>query len=860
MRYLKLKEQLLNEINMSPNALRRAAKEIGARAGMEFEMIVPGAAESEEGDDYREPDYDSNEGIRRIQDAFDFFYDGDFNSRSDCQRLVDKMRDDYNDWLSNQVGDRWETDKEEAIYDWLRYNAAPSDVFGILGQEEDENGNYPDPTKEDYRNAAAKVSEDQISPWYEEAEEDFNDNFYNEADLESEWLEHEGIDTMSDVENHYNITWPHYYNPDTSGGDVSIEDAADSFSRAIGREVQASQNYHSRSVERPSASKLHYVVEPDGSLEADEPEDGGLEFVSPALPIDELLDDLKKVKAWADKTGCYTNDSTGLHINVSVPAWQGDLSKLDYVKLAVLMGDEYVLANFGRTGNTYAKSALKIVKDNITQRPEDVKLLLDQMKEHLNTSAAKLIHSGSTSKYTSVNTKDGYIEFRSPGGDWLNENFDKIESTLLRFVVAMDAAVDETKYKEEYAKKLYKLLAGNDKDSTNTMAYFAKYAAGEMPAAALKSFIKQAQFERSVGKEPNGKKMWYRVDKEGRGKSGASVEVVATSKEEALQKAASEWSLKLSALSAAAVYPVRPFDNNADNWEIYNNHTGELIGTFKSVTPNGSNRDEAGDDYRTWRYNNGIRTTDPRSMSYRPKFDKNRYELFNLDRNIKLDEPVPSNVTTDEQALTFLDDYINHGPHGLQPFQAKRMFGIRRWGDETAEPILATPFHATSGEPQPAGSVGQDVTSPTGQWKIVDGLGREVYRFRPAQNTEAKAKELAAAWAQDGQFDGNYQVVPVGHNDSTPRPIPGVTDIEPDISTSSTAPVPGSTQDLQQQRAQGGFTGTWKVMVNGREVYRFSGVGNAQADANRVASTWAQNNGYARQLQAGEVEVLPIMG
>ena len=169
MKYLELKEQLLNEINMSPSALRRAAKDIGAKAGMEFEMIVPGAAESDEGDDYQEPDYDSDEGIRSIQDAYDFFYDGDFNSRRDVERLRDQMTEKYHEWLGDKIGERWETDKDEAIYDWLRYNAAPSQVFEILGQEEDENGNFPDPTKEDYKNSAAKVSEDQINPWYEEA-------------------------------------------------------------------------------------------------------------------------------------------------------------------------------------------------------------------------------------------------------------------------------------------------------------------------------------------------------------------------------------------------------------------------------------------------------------------------------------------------------------------------------------------------------------------------------------------------------------------------------------------------------------------------------------------------------------------
>jgi hypothetical protein len=814
MKYLELKEQLLNEINMSPSALRRAAKDIGAKAGMEFEMIVPGAAESDEGDDYQEPDYEQDESIRSIQDAYDFFWDGDFNSRRDAERLRDQMTDNYTDWLGTQSGDRWESDKEEMIYDWLRYNAAPSDVFGILEVAASASGDYPDPSKEDYRNAAAKVVEDRIDPWYEDAYQDFTDNFYRDADMESEWLEHEAIESMADVEQNYNIVWPHYHNPDTSGGDVSIQDAADSFSNAIGKEVQASDNYHSRSITRPSATELHYVVEPDGSLSADNDKDGGLEFVSPALPIDELLDDLKKVKAWADKTGCYTNDSTGLHINVSVPKWQGDLQNLDYVKLAILMGDEYVLENFGRSGNTYAKSALEIVRNNITQRPEDVKRLLDTMKEHLNTSAAKLIHSGSTSKYTSVNTKDGYIEFRSPGGDWLNSNFDKIESTLLRFVVAMDAAADETKYKEEYAKKLYKLLAGNDKDTTNTMVYFAKYAAGELPQSALKSFIKQAQFERKAGKEFNGKKMWYRVDKEGRGKSGASIEVVARSKEEALEKAASEWSLKLSALSAAAVYPVRPYQE--PKLGPSNPDGAYVISQFRSDGPNwvayrfnADTWNKAEWVLKDWLTANDI-TDAAEIRKYTIRYDPTlaygqpaespaaqptqRYEIYNKQTGNSVEDA--DGITNDAQALIRLNDYIEMGPHTLQRGQATAIFGIRRVGGRPVEPI-----RATVGAPQPAGSVGQ----------------------------------------------------------STPRPIPGVTDIEPDIEQNFT-PVPGSTTDLAQQRATPGtFTGAWKVMNvdTGQELYRFSGIGNSQSDANGVALQWIRQ--HAPNTDLVQIEVVPIM-
>jgi hypothetical protein len=74
--------------------------------------------------------------------------------------------------------------------------------------------------------------------------------------------------------------------------------------------------------------------------------------------------------------------------------------------------------------------------------------------------------------------------------------------------------------------------------------------------------------------------------------------------------------------------------------------------------------------------------------------------------------------------------------------------------------------------------------------------------------------------------------------------------------------LPGSTQDLQRQRAQGAFTGQWKVVDDsGRELYRFGGVGNSQADANRVAQQWINTQrAQGREIDARELDVLPIMG
>jgi hypothetical protein len=82
MRYKEIKiiqeDRDLFEINMSPSNLRAEAAKTGAIAGMEFEMIVPDVKGN---DPEMEPDYDSDERCRSIDDAVEFFHDGDYNGR-----------------------------------------------------------------------------------------------------------------------------------------------------------------------------------------------------------------------------------------------------------------------------------------------------------------------------------------------------------------------------------------------------------------------------------------------------------------------------------------------------------------------------------------------------------------------------------------------------------------------------------------------------------------------------------------------------------------------------------------------------------------------------------------------------------
>jgi hypothetical protein len=474
-------DQDLFEINMSPTNLKKLAAQTGALAGMEFEMIVPGADSGDENDP--EPDYDQDERCRSIEDAVQFFFDGDYNGRRDVERLRERMQQDYFEWLDDKIRNDYDSDGQDFIREWVGNNVDESEW-----NPDDLEGTARTESLEEF---ADIVQGDPNNDYYQQAYDEYREENQDSYD-ESDWLDAEDLDLMSGVENAYEISWPHWAG--SSGQGASIESVADEFREAIGRKVNWSDSYHGGKRE-PNT----YVVEPDGSLNPDDNNDAGLEFVSPPLPIDDMISDLNKVKAWADQRGCYTSAAakTGLHINVSVPGFDND--KLDYVKLALLLGDEYVLNQFGRLGNSYAASAMGIIKERIAQRPEDAAAMLQKMKTGLGELATKVVHSGSTSKFTSINTKSGYIEFRSPGGDWLDDNFDKIETTLMRFVVALDAAMDPAKYRDEYLKKLYAVL--KPKDQNDTLGYFAKFAAGELPKAALKSFIRQAQLERNKVKD-----------------------------------------------------------------------------------------------------------------------------------------------------------------------------------------------------------------------------------------------------------------------------------------------------------------------------------------------------------------------
>ena len=830
-----LEDEYLPEVKMSTANLRQLAAKTGARAGMEFEMIVPDVGGVDLEPEY-ERDEDRDQRTRSFSDIEEFFFDGDYNGRGDIRRLMEAIDEAYQEWKMDQVSDDWIREGLDYMRDYIENN----DLFDreeALDTARDEvidaNPDLPTDSEEFQQLINARINE--LQEEFVQNEFDAQGNLYNDAFTEFADEKNNDYDEgdflrdnypyMSDIEREFDIQWPYYYDiNDGQSGEANVDEVADEFSDAIGKPVNASSSYHGARRE-PG----HYVVEPDGSLEGDDVGDTGLEFVSPPLPIDELLSDLNKVKEWAGSRGCYTNDSTGLHINISVPDYS--LEKLDYVKLALLMGDEYVLELFGRSGNHYAKAATGKIRDALRKNPDLAPALMDKMRGHMEDLATKAIHSGTTDKYTSINTKTGYIEFRSPGGDWLDANFDKIENTLLRFTVALSAAIDPQAYRKEYLKKLYKMLEGSqEKGGVDVVQLFSNYSAGELDKAALIRQVREKQLARNLakGKTPPGQKYWWSVTNPAN--SFASIEVVATSKEEAIEKAIEpgnypEWARVQNTLRAT---PLRPYQepqapNQTGNWGIWMQGPGRFARAPGQIDNSVLRRFPSREAAEQWiaqtRSTNSALRTDIEVREIEPAATSQpqqgsgayTYRVFTTDGNQTVGTFQSDGIQGSTNANIAFRNYLTSiGRDSAAGFNYEQI------GRERQQPeFVDTTTQSNRGDLTPRGP---------GPW--------EIYRIsdnsavRPLSNTSRPEAEQEArsALGLRGEAPELYGVRT--RQQAAPQPL-------------------GAGQELVG----------WKIVdAQGRTIHEFSGVGNVQADANNFAVNWLRRN--PQHMQAG-VEVVP---
>ena len=462
--YQAIKEEDLLEVDMSSSALRSWAKSDeakGVRAGFELELIfVDTQRETDEYGDEADMDYDEPIGTLDDISTFYGYEDAWLNLQPvDEDRFREAVIEDLMDYESKLVVERMMDEEYGLIRDKL---------------EGDENFESMDEDAQDV--FLEKEVREQGDIWTE-VEEEVKEEVHGSVTWDQFW-EHENIQAMSDLLNRYDLVWPHYVE---EGGGTSVDTWAQEISEITGKGTNVSAQYHGSPKEQGK-----YTLEPDSSLSVDDGPDAGWELVSPVMPLDEALDQLEKLFAYIEeKDGdIYTNDSTGLHMNISVP--QGN--NIDYTKLVLFSGDKFILDKYNRLSNNYADSALGQLEARAAQMaPEKAAQAMQKMKDNLEDTAEEYVRAGTgQAKYTSIHIKDGYIEFRGPGGIYTNKSFGENMDVMLRFARAMTIAADPQAYRQEYQKKLYKTLSKSESSERTIDSLFADFQSGEINKEVFK--------------------------------------------------------------------------------------------------------------------------------------------------------------------------------------------------------------------------------------------------------------------------------------------------------------------------------------------------------------------------------------
>jgi hypothetical protein len=184
-----------------------------------------------------------------------------------------------------------------------------------------------------------------------------------------------------------------------------------------------------------------------------------------------MLEEMRSLFDWSEQN-FGTNNSTGLHVTMS---WHGknpdtvkdeddefynlDATGPNKLKMALLLGDEYLLAEFGRLRNSYTKSQY----NNVLKHAEGMKRGEAKSFKEFEKILTKGIDTG---KFNSIHFKGekdriagtNLIEFRIAGGSDYQEMYDKVAKAVVRYATIMQAGYEKDAYKRDYVNAVFRLL------------------------------------------------------------------------------------------------------------------------------------------------------------------------------------------------------------------------------------------------------------------------------------------------------------------------------------------------------------------------------------------------------------------
>lgn len=243
---------------------------------------------------------------------------------------------------------------------------------------------------------------------------------------------------------------------------------ANQLSSFFSEEIDVYTEYHAAPKD-PS----HWTIEPDSSLEETlRNQLISVEIVSPWISGEQALDYLIKFKTMFDDMDGETNRKTGCHINIR---FKEDVS-IDWIKLLFLAQDEKDLYQFGREYNTYASPSIKSLKrefsahKNMTPNElmsntkiQELILKIFQPKKY---EAINLLKFMNDKKFSpdqisgeNLTGRQGFVEFRGPGNDYLNSKFQKTKNVLMKYMnLMLSLHSHNTELESEYQVRLSRFI------------------------------------------------------------------------------------------------------------------------------------------------------------------------------------------------------------------------------------------------------------------------------------------------------------------------------------------------------------------------------------------------------------------
>ena len=762
--------QKLDELRMNPTTLQQFGASDDAKgimAGFEAELVFSGLGGEADYDEDPEPDYDADERCRTIQQVIDFFENDEYGYATtgrDLDKLQTGLDEQYYEWHDEKMYDAFRDEQEDLIkkvieeddFDWDDETRKQLDMMELSKSEieeamkqgkgapvfnrSSEQQAYAEthPGYQRYLEAREQAEgllddlvQDSISSQdkhYDYALDEFRDGFY--LDDDSGFFEDIGLRWMSDVAEGYSLMWPVItYTGQSSEGGFSEDNArllAQSLSDTLDVKTKVSSGYHSA-----KRDAVTWIFEPDSSLDADDSENMPVEIVSPPMPLEECLAKIEQFFEWADDNGAYANSSTGFHMGVSLPHRGGDV---DYVKLALFLGDQHVLEEFGRSGNHFCEAAIKKIRNRVRSNKEAVGNALELMKHNLIELAQKAleINNHGFGKYTSINPQGGndntnpakekgakYIEFRSAGGSNYFEDIDKLKNTLLRYAQAMTIAANPAAERREYYKKLYKLIAPPEGDPA--LDLFARFATGDISSEELKKSWAEKQLE----KEPKGD--WVLYDEKGLRVQGQTYN--GYTKSEAWERAKQKISPGSSMEGFQKQYKFLPSNSESGDWEVYDTKTGETLEVLRGYETRGAAADAVYDKYVTQQnipFN--LRPVDPEAPEP---------ELTDRERLAKNIKAAPAEEIKNWKVYDKVTGEVHYEQEGRKSNLVQAMRKMER---DNKWPQGRLAIEEIPGKDEPTDDVLRT-------WEIVDRMDNNKV-LDTVGGTEAEAERVRQGWVQ----------------------------------------------------------------------------------------------------------------